>query len=43
LDDASQTGASVQQHPASGWLVRAGLRVKSRLATGLGILKPYAR
>ena len=43
LDDASIFGAQVQQDTDSGWLVRAGVRVKGEIATGVGTLQPYGR
>jgi outer membrane autotransporter protein len=43
LDDSSIIGAVVQQHSHSGWLVRAGVRVKGEMTTSAGPLQPYAR
>jgi outer membrane autotransporter protein len=43
LDDASIVGALVQQDSHSGWLVRAGVRVKGEMTTSAGPLQPYAR
>lgn len=43
LDDAGIIGAVVQQHSHSGWLVRAGVRVKGEMTTSAGPLQPYAR
>jgi len=43
LDDTQISGARVQQRTANDWLVRAGVRVKGKFATGAGILQPYAR
>ncbi|WP_219209594.1 autotransporter domain-containing protein [Variovorax boronicumulans] len=43
LDDTGIAGARVQQRPDDGWLLRAGVRVKGELRTGLGTLQPYAR
>ena len=35
--------AVVQQHSHSGWLVRAGVRIKGEMTTSAGPLQPYAR
>ena len=43
LDDASIAGALVQQDSHSGWVVRAGVRIKGEMTTGAGPLQPYAR
>src|SRR5690606_29398696 len=43
LDDAGIVGAIVQQDSHSGWVVRAGVRVKGDLTTAAGPLQPYAR
>jgi outer membrane autotransporter protein len=44
LDDVRIAGATtVRQDADNGWLVRAGLRVKGELATGIGSLQPYGR
>jgi outer membrane autotransporter protein len=43
LDDTGIAGALVQQHSHSGWLVRAGVRVKGEITTSAGPLQPYAR
>ncbi|WP_369658418.1 autotransporter outer membrane beta-barrel domain-containing protein [Variovorax sp. V15] len=43
LDDASIVGALIRQDSDSGWLVRAGVRVKGEIDTGAGPLQPYAR
>ena len=43
LDDASIVGALVQQDSHSGWLVRAGVRIKGEMTTSAGPLQPYAR
>jgi len=43
LDDNGIAGALVQQNTHSGWLVRAGVRVKGEMATGAGLLQPYVR
>ena len=43
LDDTGIVGAVVQQDSHSGWLVRAGVRIKGELTTAAGPLQPYAR
>ncbi|MDM0010534.1 autotransporter-associated beta strand repeat-containing protein [Variovorax sp. J22G73] len=43
LDDAQIAGALVQQDADSGWIGRAGVRVKGSFATGIGTLQPYGR
>ncbi|WP_241027107.1 autotransporter outer membrane beta-barrel domain-containing protein [Variovorax sp. RKNM96] len=43
LDDVTLFGARVAQDTDSGWTVRAGVRVKGQIATGAGVLQPYAR
>ena len=43
LNDTYIVGARVQQDADSGWLVRAGLRLKGEFATSAGTLQPYAR
>jgi outer membrane autotransporter protein len=43
LDDASIVGAHVQQESDKGWLLRAGVRAKGEIATGVGKLQPYGR
>jgi subtilase-type serine protease len=43
LDDVTLFGARVSQDTDSGWTVRAGVRVKGQIATGAGVLQPYAR
>jgi len=43
LGDVLISGARVQQDSASGWVARAGVRVKGEFATGLGSVQPYAR
>lgn len=43
LDNTAIAGALVQQKSRNGWLVRAGVRVKGEIATGAGLLQPYAR
>ncbi|MEJ1162049.1 autotransporter outer membrane beta-barrel domain-containing protein, partial [Variovorax sp. CCNWLW186] len=43
LDNSVISGAVVQPDADSGWIVRAGVRVKGTIATGLGTLQPYGR
>lgn len=43
LDDGSIAGALVRQNSHSGWLARAGVRVKGEIATSAGLLQPYVR
>jgi outer membrane autotransporter protein len=43
IDDVSLFGARVSQDTDSGWTVRAGVRLKGQIATGAGVLQPYAR
>ncbi|WPG41451.1 autotransporter-associated beta strand repeat-containing protein [Variovorax sp. EBFNA2] len=43
LDDVSIPGALVQQDADSGWIGRAGVRIKGSFATGAGTLQPYVR
>ncbi|MBB3179880.1 autotransporter outer membrane beta-barrel domain-containing protein [Variovorax sp. Sphag1AA] len=43
LDDTLISGALVQNDSENGWLLRAGVRVKGEIATGAGMLQPYAR
>ncbi|MEJ1168916.1 autotransporter outer membrane beta-barrel domain-containing protein [Variovorax sp. CCNWLW235] len=43
LDNSVIPGAIVQPEADSGWIVRAGVRVKGTVATGVGTLQPYGR
>ncbi len=43
LDDTAIVGAVVQPRSDSGWIARAGVRVKGEIATGIGTLQPYGR
>ena len=43
LHDTGIPGALVQQDSHSGWLARAGVRVKGEIATSAGLLQPYVR
>ncbi|RUR68538.1 autotransporter outer membrane beta-barrel domain-containing protein [Variovorax guangxiensis] len=43
LGNSAIVGAVVQPQADSGWIARAGLRVKGEIATGAGTLQPYGR
>ncbi|MDR6890899.1 MULTISPECIES: autotransporter outer membrane beta-barrel domain-containing protein [Variovorax] len=43
LGNSTIVGAAVQPDADSGWIARAGVRVKGRIDTGLGTLQPYGR
>ncbi len=43
LSNSAIIGAVVQPQADSGWLARAGVRVKGEIGTGLGTLQPYGR
>jgi len=43
LGNSAIAGAIVQPQADSGWIARAGVRVKGEVATGLGTLQPYGR
>jgi len=43
LGNSAILGAIVQPQADSGWIARAGVRVKGEIATGLGTLQPYGR
>jgi outer membrane autotransporter protein len=43
LDDAAIAGAVVQPRADSGWIARAGVRLKGQVDTSVGILQPYGR
>uniref|UniRef100_UPI004039ABA0 autotransporter outer membrane beta-barrel domain-containing protein n=1 Tax=Variovorax sp. BK018 TaxID=3450241 RepID=UPI004039ABA0 len=43
LGNSAIAGAIVQPQADSGWIARAGVRVKGEIATGLGTLQPYGR
>ncbi|MDH6591833.1 outer membrane autotransporter protein [Variovorax sp. TBS-050B] len=43
LNNAAIVGAVVQPQADSGWIARAGVRVKGEIATGVGTLQPYGR
>ncbi|MBT2336430.1 autotransporter outer membrane beta-barrel domain-containing protein [Variovorax paradoxus] len=43
LDNSGIAGAVVQPQADSGWVARAGVRVKGRIETGMGTLQPYGR
>ncbi|MET3375261.1 outer membrane autotransporter protein [Variovorax boronicumulans] len=43
LGNAAIAGAIAQPQADSGWIARAGVRVKGQLDTALGVLQPYGR
>ncbi|MDP9920561.1 outer membrane autotransporter protein [Variovorax boronicumulans] len=43
LNNSAIVGAVVQPQAGSGWVARAGVRVKGEIATGVGTLQPYGR
>ncbi len=43
LSNSAILGAVVQPQVDSGWLARAGVRVKGEIDTGMGMLQPYGR
>ena len=43
LGNSAVVGAVVQPQADSGWIARAGVRVKGEIATGVGTLQPYGR
>ncbi|SFQ70890.1 outer membrane autotransporter barrel domain-containing protein [Variovorax sp. OK605] len=43
LDNSVITGAVVQPQADSGWIARAGVRLKGKIDTGMGTLQPYGR
>jgi outer membrane autotransporter protein len=43
LSDSAILGAVVQPDADSGWIARAGVRVKGQIDTGMGALQPYGR
>jgi outer membrane autotransporter protein len=43
LGDSTILGAVVQPKADSGWIARAGVRVKGEIDTGMGMLQPYGR
>jgi outer membrane autotransporter protein len=43
LDNAAIVGAVVQPGADSGWIARAGIRLKGEVGTGAGTLQPYGR
>lgn len=43
LDDMRISGAVVHQDSDNDWLARAGVRIRGQVATGAGLLQPYAR
>jgi fibronectin-binding autotransporter adhesin len=43
LNNSAIAGAIVQPQADSGWIARAGVRVKGEIDTGMGTLQPYGR
>ncbi|OEZ29317.1 hypothetical protein AO062_18165 [Variovorax boronicumulans] len=43
LGNSAIAGAIAQPQADSGWIARAGVRVKGQIDTGLGVLQPYGR
>jgi fibronectin-binding autotransporter adhesin len=43
LNNSTILGAVVQPDADSGWIARAGVRVKGQIDTGIGALQPYGR
>jgi len=43
LGNSAIIGAVVQPEADTGWIARAGVRVKGQVGTGLGALQPYGR
>jgi fibronectin-binding autotransporter adhesin len=43
LSNSAILGAVVQPQADSGWIARAGVRVKGQIDTGMGALQPYGR
>jgi outer membrane autotransporter protein len=43
LGNSTIVGAAVQPDADSGWIARAGVRVKGQIDTGIGALQPYGR
>jgi outer membrane autotransporter protein len=43
LNNSAIVGAVVQPQADSGWIARAGVRLKGRIDTGIGALQPYGR
>ena len=43
LNNSAIVGAVVQPQADSGWIARAGVRVKGQVDTGIGMLQPYGR
>jgi fibronectin-binding autotransporter adhesin len=43
LNDAAIAGAIAQPQADSGWIARAGVRIKGEIDTGMGTLQPYGR
>jgi outer membrane autotransporter protein len=43
LNNSAIAGAIAQPQADSGWIARAGVRVKGQIDTGIGALQPYGR
>ena len=43
LGNSAIVGAITQPEADSGWIARAGVRVKGQIDTGMGVLQPYGR
>ncbi|MDQ0586279.1 autotransporter outer membrane beta-barrel domain-containing protein [Variovorax paradoxus] len=43
LSNSAILGAVVQPEAGSGWIARAGVRVKGQIDTAMGVLQPYGR
>ncbi|WP_341886597.1 autotransporter outer membrane beta-barrel domain-containing protein [Variovorax sp. YR752] len=43
LGNSAIVGAIAQPQADSGWIARAGVRVKGQVDTGMGVLQPYGR
>lgn len=43
IDQTLIPAAVVSQDSANGWMARAGLRLKGRIAAGAGVVEPYGR
>ena len=43
MDDARLSGALVRQESHSGWIARAGVRLRGEFVTGIGTVQPYGR
>ncbi|WP_308217220.1 autotransporter-associated beta strand repeat-containing protein [Variovorax sp. RO1] len=43
LGNSAIVGAIAQPQADSGWIARAGVRIKGQIDTGMGVLQPYGR